>query len=266
MGATNTRLAVFDGKKMSAPRFLPTAGEFDEQIAQMRDAAFSFLPKGKKIAVAAGGVPGPLSKDKTTLVNAPNLGGWIGKPLRKKLEEILCAPVRLENDAALAGLGEAVFGAGRGKSIVGYITVSTGVGGARVVNGKIDENAMGFEPGGQIIRPDANEGNGSLGEYISGAALERRFGKKPEHIADEAVWREAARVLAVGLHNTIVHWSPDIVVLGGSVMLNKIPFDEVVLLLKARMKIFPRLPEIRKATLGDFGGLWGARALLSQKK
>jgi glucokinase len=49
------------------------------------------------------------------------------------------------------GLGEAVFGAGKGREIVVYMTISTGVGGARIVGGKIDASAMGFEPGHQII-------------------------------------------------------------------------------------------------------------------
>ncbi|HWR57864.1 MAG TPA: hypothetical protein VN328_03155, partial [Thermodesulfovibrionales bacterium] len=57
--------------------------------------------------------------------------------------------------------------------------------------------------------------------------------------------------------NTIVHWSPDIVILGGSVA-GKIPLGRVRFHLRRIMKIFPKLPPIEKAVLGDVGGLYGA--------
>ncbi len=217
---------------------------------------------------------GPLDAKKSMLVNSPNLPLWNGKPLKGELKKMFGAPVMLENDTAAAGLGEATYGAGKWRNIVAYVTVSTGVGGVRVVKGNIDANTMGFEPGHQIVAlGDAAQSDcavcgsaGCLEGFVSGRALQRRFGAKPEDISDENVWRDAAKMLAVGLHNTIVHWSPEIVVLGGSVMQGKIPFDEVVLSLKSRMKIFPKLPEVRKATLSDFGGLWGAIALLKRRK
>lgn len=251
---------------MSAPALLPTAGEFFAAMANMRSAALSLVSKREKITEAAGGVAGVLDTQKERLVCAPHLPAWNGKPLKKELQKAFdVAPVALENDTALAGLGEAVYGAGKGRRIVAYVTVSTGVGGSRIVNKKIDENAMGFEPGHQIIDVRAKNG-GSLEELISGTALAACFGKKPEKISDQEVWREAADMLAVGLHNTIVHWSPDIVVLGGAVMRNKIPFDATVRSLAKRMKIFSVLPQVRLAALGDFGGLWGALAILKRKK
>ena len=103
------------------------------------------------INAAAGGVPGILNKEKTVLLSAPNLEKWEDVFLKEALEKALDVPVRLENDAALGALGEAVFGAGKDKRIVAYFTVSTGVGGARVTDGRLDEGAFGFEPHRQIV-------------------------------------------------------------------------------------------------------------------
>jgi len=276
IGATKTRIALSDGKTVFEPAVIPTAEDIGMSIAHIRETAVSLLPKGKKITEATGGVPGPLDLKKTMLAHAPNLPLWNLKPLKVELERALDVPVRLENDAALVGLGESVYGAGRGKRIVAYITISTGVGGARIVKEHIDESSMGFEPGHQIVAIKGAEESscrvcgrsGCLEGFISGTAFRSRYGKHPADVTDDAVWRDAAHILAVGLHNVIVHWSPDIVVLGGAMIQNKvgIPFDETVLALKQRMKIFPKLPEIRKATLGDAGGLWGALVLLRKKK
>ena len=189
---------------------------------------------------------------------APNIMGWNGKPFKKELERMFSAPVYLENDAALAGLGEAVKGAGRGYDIVAYMTVSTGVGGARIVNGAIDRNAMGFEIGHQIINYDGEAR--TLEEYVSGSGFMHRFGKLPQDITDPATWEEAARLLAVGLRNTIVHWSPDVLVLGGPIVLqSRLPFERLREEIQQSVKeVFPTTPEIKKAELGDSAGLYGA--------
>jgi predicted NBD/HSP70 family sugar kinase len=97
-------------------------------------------------------------------------------------EKFGSAEIAVENDAAIVGLGEANWGAGRGFEIVAYITVSTGVGGAKIVNGKIDEHAVGFEPGKQIIStassPDASTGTSkTLEDMISGRALREKNGQ-----------------------------------------------------------------------------------------
>src|SRR6185437_2466030 len=107
-------------------------------------------PQGT-ITQAAGGIAGVLNKAKDQLLNAPNLVNWINQPLGQSLSDIVSVSVKLENDASLGGLGEATYGSGQGYKIVGYLTIGTGVGGTRIVNGRIDQNALGFEPGHQTI-------------------------------------------------------------------------------------------------------------------
>lgn len=187
---------------------------------------------------------------------------WVGAAIVELVRKELNVPVYIENDAALAGLGEATVGAGRGFKIVVYLTVSTGVGGAKIEDGRIDENALGFEPGQQIITIDG-ENVGRLEDYVSGLAVAKRFGRPPYELMDEKIWQNLSRYLAVGLTNTILHWSPDCLVLGGS-MFHQPGFKVVVLesLIRQDLNIFPKLPVIKEATLGETSALHGGLTYL----
>ncbi|KKU52306.1 MAG: hypothetical protein A3F26_01595 [Candidatus Ryanbacteria bacterium RIFCSPHIGHO2_12_FULL_47_12b] len=265
IGGTKMRFtSSFDGKTFGEPKIIPTPKDFEDGM-EIFCASARELSRGKKISAVAGGVAGTLDRARAVLVNSPNISGWVKKPLKEKLERDLGAPVYIENDTAVVGLGEAAVGAGKGFGIVVYVTVSTGVGGARIVGGKIDKSVFGFEAGHQII--DFHDSSGRLEGYISGAALERRSGKKPREITDEKIWDEEAQILAVGLHNSIAHWSPDIVVLGGSMVVKRpgISVDRVREYLQKIKTAYPEFPEIREATLGDVGGLWGALSFLNQR-
>lgn len=261
------RIAISkNGKKIDKIKIVETPKKFNDGILKFKEAV-SELTESKKIKVAVGGIAGALNQEKTKLINSPNIQGWINKPLKKELEKATKAPVRLENDADLAGLGEAIFGAGKGKNIVAYLTISTGIGGVRIIDKKIDNGIMGFEPGNQMIFCSLDSKTKTLENCLSGTAFKKRFKKPAFEILDKKIWDEAAKNLAVGLNNTIVHWSPDIVVLGGSMMKKiGIPIDRVRSYLKKTLKIFPKCPPIKKAKLGDKGGLFGALAFLRQKQ
>ncbi|MBI5817235.1 MAG: ROK family protein, partial [Candidatus Yonathbacteria bacterium] len=183
IGGTNMRIAATqDGESFGDPVILPTPKTFEEGIALFAQHAH-ILANGEKIEGIVGGIAGTLTQDKGTLIASPNLSGWIGNPLRGKLLDLFKVPIYIENDSAMVGLGEATYGAGQGFDIVAYITISTGVGGARIVNGVIDESSNGFEPGHQIIDPDNSmcpecDGN-DLESYISGTSITKRYGVKP---------------------------------------------------------------------------------------
>jgi glucokinase len=271
IGGTNIRLAISrDGKKFEKAKIFQTPEKFSDGIELIKNEALK-ISSGKKIKAVAGGIAGPLDKNKTKLVAAPNLPGWVEKPLKKSLQKIFGSSVFIENDAAVVGLGEAVFGAGKGKGIVAYLTISTGIGGARIVNGKIDSNSMGFEPGHQIINfngkaclPYAT--SGELESYASGAALKKIYKKNPNHIVDKKIWQDVNKNLAYGLHNIAVLWSPDVIVLGGGMIENNnIKLEELRKNLKNTLNIFPKAPLIKKAALKSVGGLYGALVLLRQK-
>lgn len=263
IGGTKMRVVAADKEKfIGEPVVVATPQDVKEGVENLK-RIIGNIAHETPIQAVVGGIAGSINREKTMLERSPNLSGWVGYDIKSVLADAFKAPVMIENDAALVGLGEAHFGAGRGKTIVAYITVSTGVGGARIVHGLIDESSQGFEPGNQIIDADNAlcpecEAN-TLESYISGTAVEKRFGKKAYEIHDDAVWDKLAKFLAYGLHNTIVHWSPDVVVIGGSMVKDVgIPLPLVRAHMANISNVFSVVPPIEKATLDDFGGLYGA--------
>ncbi len=211
IGATNLRMAVAHLDSPEAIRTIPTPPDAGTAIGLIKNAADE-MRKGESIERIFAGIAGTFDREKAVLVSSPHLTGWVGQPLKRMFEKTFSVPAALENDAALAGLGEATRGAGRGYPIVAYVGIGTGVGGARIVNGTIDAHRIGFEPGHHII--EAQTGM-TLEEAVSGSAIERRFGMKAADITNPAVWNEVVEWIAVGIHNALTFWSPDIVVLGG---------------------------------------------------
>lgn len=268
IGGTNMRIASSqDGKNLDQIETLSTLTNFSEAMSAFEKVALN-LTKGQKVKVAVGGVRSLDMKTKAKLRPHPTIPLWVDEPLKETLEQKLNTNVYLENDTALVGLGEATVGAGKGKKIVAYITVSTGIGGVRIVEGKIDQNYLGFEPGNQIIDADVSlkpavDFPGYLERYVGGNALEKRYGIKPENIEDPKIWDEMAKLLAIGLNNIIVHWSPEVVILGGTVG-RRIPLEKVRIYLKEFLKIFPEIPDVLPASLGDQGGLLGSLAYLKK--
>ena len=263
IGGTKIRLALaLNKKKFNKIEIMTTPKNFEAGIDLLYDKAL-FLSQGKKIKAVYGGLPGPLDKTKSKLVNAPNLPDWINKPFKNKLSQKLKTPVYLENDAALAGLGEANYGAGQGYKLVAYLTISTGVGGARIINGKIDKNNFGFEPGHQIINFSAPKGSQTLEANISGAYLAKKYKKPAYQIKDQQILQNEAKLLAYGLNNIIVLWSPEAIVLGGSLM-KSISLNLVKKYLRQTVDIFPDIPDIKKARYEDLSGLYGALSLINK--
>lgn len=259
IGGTTTRMAVsFTGDKIDEVKIFPTNHNFIEAMEQMRGVSDEFS-KGEAYHAVVGGVRS-YNRKTGTLFNQPNFPMWVGEPLLQKMKE-MWGDVYLENDAAMVGLGEAVYGAGKDNRIVAYITLSTGVGGARIVNGKIDETNYGFEPGNMLLTAN-NEETEYLENLISGSAIEKRYGKSPFELLDTEAWDAIARQTAFGLNNVIVMWSPDIVVLGGSVP-QKIDFAKVNEYLAQNCKIYPDLPKVVMAEIDEQGGLYGGLAYLN---
>lgn len=250
IGATKTRMAYsVDGEIFETPKVFQTPQNYEDGLKLFIETA-NELAKGREVKKIVGGMS-------RSVWETP-------EKFQEDISRKLGIVTLIENDAATVGLGEAMWGAGRGFSIVAYITVSTGVGGAKIVDGEIDEHAIGFEPGKQII--DLDSGN-NLENLISGKSLQIKFGLPPKEITDPNVWAELAKILAIGLNNIIVEWSPDCVVLGGSMIIGNpaIPLDKTENHLKEILKIYPELPVIKKAELGDFGGLYGALVLIKNK-
>ena len=271
IGGTKTRVAgSTDLVSFFEPKIFPTASNFSDGLKNFIEAVREIVGS-EKIESLAGGFAGLVEKNTGKIFQAPNLPDWSGQALGEILKAELGAPVFIENDTAMAGLGEAWNGAGQDKNIIAYLTISTGVGGTRIVDKKIDQSTIGFEPGHQIIdwqsvKDGGNSHEGHLDDLISGRAFAKRFDRPAYEVVDEATWQATARLLAIGLYNTILYWSPDVIILGGSMMKTPgIKIEAVVEELGKLPHIFPILPDIKKATLGDLGGLYGSLAYLREK-
>ncbi len=265
IGGTKTRVATSDDlESFGEPTIFDTIHQYEEGFSTLIETVRA-CTRGKPIEKMVVGMPGTQARDhRSSFVSGVGtLNGWSNRPFADDIEKALNTSVRLENDAALVGLGEAAFGAGRGARIVAYVTVSTGIGGVRVVDGQLDNVIHGAEVGGQYLSyADAV----TLEALVSGTAVQQKYGVHPRELgADSPVWEELARVFAFGLYNSLLHWSPERVVLGGS-MFNEIGIKvERVAAHLAEINVkMSEIPEIVHSELKDLGGLWGGLARLKQ--
>lgn len=266
IGGTKTRIAGSpDGVNLIEPKIFLTPKNYDDAIRLFKEVADQIVGTSGIATAAVVGVAGSLDKTHEKLNIAPHLNGWENRSLKKDIQSVVNARVYVLNDAALAGLAEAISGAGKDSKIVAYITIGTGVGGVRIVDQKIDNSVWGFEPGHQVIDVPANGSTqvngqmyGYLDDLIGGSGLEWRFGKNPKMLEDPKVWEGVSKLLAIGLNNVIVFWSPDTVVLGGGVVESKkISLESTSRYLRQVMKIFPTLPDLREASIGEYATMHG---------
>lgn len=189
LGGTNVKYALIDSKGVfHFDGILPSMAEVSAEavIGQLAEA----VSQVKKVAALNGidlkgvgiGTPGIVDETGRIVVGgAENIRGWENIALAGRLEEISGLPVRMGNDANLMGLGETVFGAGRGASDVVFITVGTGIGGAVVIGGKLFAGyaGRGTELGHVPLIADGEKcacgSVGCLEHYASASALVRRF-------------------------------------------------------------------------------------------
>lgn len=173
VGVVDPDGAVHDVARRPTPTPRTGGGDGSALVAAIADCARDLgpgLPVG--IGIAA------LVDTEGRILHAPNLTVprfWLGEAL----EAALGVPVRVGNDATLAGLAEHRHGAGRGADDMAMLTVGTGVGGALVVGGRLVLGASGLaaELGHLVINADgptcACGQSGCLEAYASGSAIER---------------------------------------------------------------------------------------------
>lgn len=257
IGGTSTRVARRAEDGLGDIRKVPTPQRPEEGIPALakliRECAGS-----EPLEAAAGGFPGVMADG--TIHYAPNLPKWKGVDLSAELSNLLEVSVEVMNDADCAALGEASRGAGVGFRVVAYVGVGTGIGCGRIVEGRIDTGAYDLEAGHQII--DARSGE-ALEELASGRAFEKRFGVHPRE-APRRGYVEMTPILSAGLYNMVLHWSPEVLVLGGSMMNedNGYRLRDIGTALERFPKVYPKLPPLRAALLKDEAGLYGAMMLL----
>ena len=192
VGGTKVAVCAADAEgRILARRRRPTASRGDVEadvrglVADARAVlAEAGLGPDEAPAFVGASVPGPLDADAEHVLRPPNLPHWDRLPLRRRLEEALGAPVRLENDANAAALAEWRFGAGRGALDLVYLTMSTGVGAGVVMGGVLQRGRdgqageLGHVPAARDGEPCACGLRGCFEAYLGGAAWAERLARE----------------------------------------------------------------------------------------
>ncbi|MBD2629188.1 ROK family protein [Trichormus variabilis] len=135
-------------------RLSPANADALSDIEIMRSLIDSVLDKNKPDAIGVS-FGGPVDAATGMVRLSHHVPGWENIPLKDLLEEDYNAPASVDNDANVAAIGEHRFGAGRGYDSLFYITISTGVGGGWILNGKPWQGAGGMagEIGHMVVDP-----------------------------------------------------------------------------------------------------------------
>lgn len=231
------------------------------------------------------GSTGPVDPISGYFGNLDALPQWSGASIVADLAEEFHVPVALENDADAGALGEASWGAGTGKTRLVYVTVGTGIGGGIILDSQLYRGVDGAHPevAHQVIDvngPACSCGlNGCWESLASGPAMARWMEVQPEYtgepgltarriyelaqsgdpLATRAVARETF-YLGIGLANLVNLFTPDAIVLSGSVMKSAGRYLEDIHRVMQRGCRFVPLDkvELRLASLGEDADLIGA--------
>ena len=284
IGGTNLRAALFDEDFTLIDKF-----KVGNEVEKGPEYNLNKLVIGvkerwnyKDIIAVGVGCPGPLDIKKGKILVAPNLRTWEYFDVKEYFEKELNLPVKVNNDANVAALSEAIIGAGKGCESVYYITLSTGVGGGFIYKGEIVSgfNSIAAEIGNMIINEDnykhSNMNLGGLEGQCSGNNIARiassKLGNKltAKEVFDGAkednsvlgdIIRDWVINVSKAIANIIVTVDPEVIVLGGSVIINNPSFIEDIKF-EVKKRVFEGIEvNIKLANMGDDAGLVGAGIL-----
>jgi glucokinase len=301
IGGTQSRVALIDSEAQILKRVsVPTeAGEGYKVVIEEIKKLVSEAEFGRVVGIGIS-IAGLLKADSGTLVYSPNMPGWVNVPIKQIFADEFHLPVHVCNDASLAALGEHRYGAAKGLGDFVYITVSTGIGGGMVLDGRLYLGADGYagEVGHMTIDPDGPVCScgmrGCFEAMASGTAIardarERIAAGETSIISDmvdrnmdsltaatveqaarqgdglaKDVMHQAAVNLGIGLSNLIIIFNPDAIVVGGGVTKsNELIFDPARKVVADRAACYLRRDvPIYKAMLKDDVGLIGAAAMV----
>ncbi len=247
-GGTRTRAAFYTDDLQQVARD-ETRSLVDQPaeavIERILQTARNVIPGGETINAIGISAPGPLDARAGIIHSALTLPGWRDTPLAQLVSSTFNnVPVYIENDGNLAALAEYERGAGQGCDPVIYLTLSTGIGGGAIINGNLFTGWSGLatEPGhmrftlpsGEVRRLEALASGTAIG-LMAQARLSAttqpsslrlcttidgqmvgEAAQAGDTLALEIV-SEAGMWLGLGLVNLLHLFSPQVIVLGGSV-------------------------------------------------
>jgi glucokinase len=232
---------------------------------------------------------GPVAVDGRTVRLSMHVPGWEQMPLADRFERLFGVPVAVANDGDAAALAEYRFGAGRGMRHLLYFTISTGIGGGVIVDGRLHrgERAWAGEVGHVVLDPDGPPcpcgRNGCLESLASGLSIARTMRERAQmtnasyketitaqdvaiaaakgDLLAQAVWEEAMVWLGIGIASAANVLDPGCVVLGGGLTRAGDLLFEPVRRVVAQRALDPDLTVV-PARLGDEVGIVGGAALM----
>ncbi len=141
IGGTNTRAAIYDeGYRLLEVAVRPTpTGSKEAFLENIRRTVSEDLTSLEGVVAIAGGVPGQVRSDGFVYA-LPNVG-INDIPLAEYLSKTFSIPAYIINDAEAAALAEANLGEHKRAKSLFFVTVSTGVGGALTIGGKLRETS-----------------------------------------------------------------------------------------------------------------------------
>jgi glucokinase len=301
IGGTQSRVALIDAELKILKRVsVPTEAGQGHKVVFEEIRKLVSKDEFDRIAGIGISIAGLLRTDSGTLVYSPNMPGWVDVPVKQIFTHEFDLPVYVANDASLAALGEHRYGAAKGLDNFVYITVSTGIGGGMVLDGKLYLGTDGYagEVGHMMIDPDgpvcscgmsgcfesmasgtaiardareriASGSTSIISDMIDGdlnkikAQIVEQAARQGDALAKE-VMHEAAVNLGIGLSNLIIIFNPDAIVVGGGVTKsNELIFEPARKVVSERAVCYLRRDvPIYKAVLEDDVGLIGAAAFV----
>jgi len=274
IGGTKFSMALFDGERMAAreSRATDREGGRDWMLGRIAEIARDWRRRWafERCGIGFGG-PVDFAAQRVTL--STHVGGWQDFDLVGWARRELGLAAVMDNDANTGALGEYFYGAGAGRSPLFYMTLSTGIGGGIVENGRVYRGADSYagEIGHLTIHPGGPEclcgARGCFERTCSGLWLERDHGQTAKNLLQDADFVRTYVVdLALGLKACIMLLNPARIVIGGGISkagerlftpLREELRRQVTEWSRARIDVVP-------AALGDDSVLWGALALAKE--
>ena len=224
---------------------------------------------GKAISGIGAAVGGPLSWKKG-VVSPLHQPGWREVPLKEIMQQRWQTNFWVDVDTNIAALGEYTFGGETAPNLL-YLTLSTGMGGGFLVNGKLYRGMAGEHPevGHMSIPfrclnpagvhcecgvPDCLEA------LVSGNGIQRIYGKPAGNLS-EPEWEEVTYNFGQGLRNLAVIYLPDVIVLGGGVAFGRGQrlIESASQVMRDHLRLVPA-PRVRLSRLGYDTALLGSIA------
>ncbi len=212
IGGTKVLVVALNQHGEIVERFkFPTPKKYEDFLSQLRIALRGF--KHQEFKAGAVAVPGVLDRKHGIVTSFGNLP-WKNVPVQRDMEAICGCLMAIDNDAKLGGLSESMLLKGQYSKVL-YVTVSTGIGIALIVDNKIDDNI--FDGGGRTILLEHQGKMVPWESFASGRAIVERYGKRASDINDKATWTKITRDLSLGIIELIAVAQPDVIIIGGGV-------------------------------------------------